>query len=385
MIETQRARGDDAPRVKVLATPEDPNPYQSLLYRQVTALGATVAYTTGPTRSHSLNLLLAPASLAARRLAGFNVLHIHWVFQFSLPWARRSELARRLMEWWFRQYLRCACALGYRVVWTAHDLLPHGRVFHDDERARLVLLDRCDLVIALSPSTARQLTALGCTDVRVIPLGPYHDPYESPVDRAQARHRLNLQDDAFVVLHIGRIEAYKGADLLLEAAAQLPAESRIAVVIAGSCSDAHYRERLLSLAASAGARARVCLEWIPDGDVAVYLRAADAAAFPFREVSNSSSISLVQSFGLPVIIPNLENLEDVSATGAIRYEPGADRLVDVLAAAADRAVDELASMSAAARAHAASASWEQIGRDTLLAFTDVIDRPPARARAARHH
>ena len=36
--------------------------------------------------------------------------------------------------------------------------------------------------------------------------------------------------------------------------------------------------------------------------MATYLEAADFAAFPFREVTNSSSVLLAQSFGLPVLI-----------------------------------------------------------------------------------
>ncbi len=78
------------------------------------------------------------------RPRGFRILHIHWVFQFSLPWARRAKWARQLMEWWFAAYLVVAGALGYEIIWTAHDLLPHQPVFADDARARDRLLSKCE-------------------------------------------------------------------------------------------------------------------------------------------------------------------------------------------------------------------------------------------------
>ena len=75
--------------------------------------------------------------------------------------------------------------------------------------------------------------------------------------------------------------------------------------MAGACADAAYRATLVELAVAAGERAILRLERIPDEEMATYLEAADFAAFPFREVTNSSSVLLAQSFGLPVLIPDL--------------------------------------------------------------------------------
>ena len=51
------------------------------------------------------------------------------------------------MEWWFRIYLCTALRLGYRIVWTAHDLLPFIQVFASDEWAREYLLSKCSAVM----------------------------------------------------------------------------------------------------------------------------------------------------------------------------------------------------------------------------------------------
>jgi len=72
------------------------------------------------------------------------------------------------MEVVFSLYLRTAQSVGYAIVWTAHDLLPHEQVFADDSRARDLLLSKAKVVIALSEATATELRALGARLVRVI-------------------------------------------------------------------------------------------------------------------------------------------------------------------------------------------------------------------------
>ena len=146
------------------------------------------------------------------------------------------------MGWWFNVYLRTAQLLGYRIVWTAHNLLPHEQVFADDVRARDLLLSRASAVIALSESTASEVRSLGGRNVRVIPIGPYADPYPVTVTREEARASFGFLDDDVVVSLIGRIEEYKGAEELLLAIADLPRSSRIKFLLAGYCPDRSYRD-----------------------------------------------------------------------------------------------------------------------------------------------
>ncbi|MDA8290452.1 MAG: glycosyltransferase [Actinomycetota bacterium] len=370
-------------RVKVLATPKDPNPYQELLYREVAREGAVVRYATGPTPSQTVNLLLAPLVLAVQRARGFRILHIHWVFQFDIPWARGARPARVVMQWWFGLYLLVAARLGFRIVWTAHDILPHAPVFRDDEKAHALLRERADVVIALSPATAAQLVELGARDVRVVPFGPYGGAVPGAPTGEDARELLHLEVEDFVVVSIGRQEHYKGADLLLEAASEAAPGSRLVVLLAGVCSDPRFRARLDELAGRAGARARVRLEWVPDEELVTYFAAADFAAYPFREVTNSSSVLLAQSFGVPVIIPNLPSLADVAAGSVIRYEPGEFRSAVERAEALGDA--ERAQMGRRAREHACGVTWNDVARATMDAYSDALGRPSARLREVVGH
>jgi glycosyltransferase involved in cell wall biosynthesis len=358
--------------VRVLVTPKDENPYQRFLYKQLAAAGAQVRYAEGPTGSQTFNLLVGPLMLTLYRVLGYRLLHIHWVFQFSLPWARSAATSRLVMQWWFWFYLWSAKALGYRIVWTAHDLLPHDQVFFDDREARRYLIARADAVIALSQPSANELAQLGATNIRLIPFGSYDEPYASRLGRQAAREWLGLVAGDIAVLLIGKIERYKGADLLLQAAANVPPSSPVKVIVAGACSDPAYRASLTEIAARAGARAIVRLDRIPDEEMANYLEAADFAAFPFRAVTNSSSILLAQSFGLPVLIPNLASLGDVPDEVAIRYDPVEGGLVEALDRAA-RLTDRLRSdMGRAAKESANAMNWPTVARLHLETYALLL-------------
>lgn len=358
--------------LSVLVEPRDGPPYQELLYRKVEDAGVRVSYLEGPSPSHTLNLLLAPALLMRRRFSGYTVLHIHWIHQYSLPWARRKQWARRLMEMWLSLNLRFASALGFAIVWTAHDLLPHERIFADDVRARDLLVSRARVVIALSDATAAALREIGAYHVRVIPMGSYAEPYPVTLTHEEARASFGFGDDDLVISLIGRLEHYKGADLLLRAIAQLPASSRIKLLIAGSCSDPAYRDELERLVRASGRDVVADFRWLPDRDLARYLQATDISVFPFREITNSGSIFLAHSFGLPTVIPDLPTLSDIPESAAIRFEASLDSLVGALRRAEQLSSTEYQEMSSAAFAWSNKADWVDVADATIEAYVEAL-------------
>jgi glycosyltransferase involved in cell wall biosynthesis len=354
--------------LSVLVTPRDGLHYQKLLYRDIEGSGVQIHYAKGPTPSQTLNIILAPAMLLWFRLRGVQILHIHWLFQFSLPWARRRPWALHLMEWWFGLYLQTAKRSGYKIVWTAHDLLPHDQIFADDRRARDLLISRASVVIALSEATASQLRELGARQVRVTPMGSYADPYPVTLTRAEARSSFGFEDDDIVLSLIGRVEPYKGADLLLAAVGQLPGSTRIKVVVAGLCTDETYRKDLIRLTNALGGRAILTLEWVSDDDLARYFQATDIAVFAFREITNSASVLLAQSFGVPVVIPDLPTLADIPTDAAIRYTPGTHSLAEVIANIEGLTSSEIRDVGAAGLAWATSSDWGNVARETIDAY-----------------
>ncbi len=219
---------------QLLAYPRDRNPYQESLYEELRPLGVDRRYVGELTRSHTLNLVLLPFELAALRIAGHRCLHLHWTFGFTLPGERRYPSLRLVMRWYFVALLELCRLGGIRVVWTAHNVLPHDRVFDDDERARQQLMARCTGVIAHHRSTLARLAELGCLlpASAVIPPGPAKLAAQAGGGSRRGRHG-RLQ-----VVFVGNLAPYKGVEDLLEVLAGAGAPSRMTLVVAGECRDA---------------------------------------------------------------------------------------------------------------------------------------------------
>jgi glycosyltransferase involved in cell wall biosynthesis len=361
--------------MRVLALPrDDVNPYQRLLYGEMRSLGARITYLGRLTPSHTLNLLLLPAELAVRRVAGARLVHLHWVFDFSLPGSSGRPLLRRLAQYWFELWLRTIRLLGMRLVWTAHNVLPHGTVFADDVSARRSLVRASDLVLVHSPAVLTELAALGAParHAVVIPHGPF-----GPASAQAALRVPGHGDQARQLLFFGKVEEYKGVEDLLAAAAALPPDLPARVMIAGQCNDPALRSRLRPLARAAGSRVVLRLEHIPQDEVTGLLAASDVVVLPFRRTTTSGSAMLALAHGRPLIVPDLAALAGLPAAAVIRYDGSVPSLTAALAEAARAGRPALAAMSAAAAAYACGTSWREISARTLAEMARLLATPAA--------
>lgn len=352
--------------IGVIALPRDPNPYQRALYDRLAHCGFRVRFGGEFTRSRTVNLLALPLELAIARIDGFRILHIHWTFGFTLA-GSRSRFIRRLSRLWFGVVLHIAHALGMRIVWTAHNLLPHAPVFDDDRAARRTLIEATDLVIAHSQAT---LDAIGETFGRprrsaVIAHGPLAPSAVRSLDGPHPSDRRK-------VLFIGNILAYKGVDDLVEAARRLESH-QLEVRIAGSCTDPELSDRLT--AGAAGAKAvHLELGYVPDDSLASLLDWADAVVYPFRSATTSGSVTLAMAAGRGLIVPELAAFAELPAKAVVRYEPGVDGLTGALAAVAAMPDTALAAMGRASRTGLGN-DWTTIAQQTAAQFNSLVARP----------
>lgn len=368
----QRWRGS---KIGVLVFPlNDEAGYQQPLYREVSALGVKVQYLGTGTRSHTLNLLLLPFSLARHRLEGFGIWHIHWTYAFSTTWARRLPFGLQAIQLWYTVCLTIARILGYKIVWTAHNILPHEPIFRDDVAARTQLTHVADAVIAHQDVAVPKLESLGARNIHIIPAGSYTGEYKSGISRHEARQRLGLGLEDRVVVFLGNILPYKQVDWLLKAANQLSDEDlHLRVVVAGECRDSEMLAVLRRLAAEAGPRVVARFGHVPDDEIQVYFASADAAALPFSRITSSSSAILAMSFGVPLLLPDLPELAYFPDSVAIRYAPRFEALVDALAQVSAVDAEVLSRLSDGARRYVESLSWEQSGRDTVALYEELLN------------
>ena len=355
--------------MRILVLPRDQNPYQALLYGEMRRLGVQVSYIGQLTPSRTLNLLLLPVEVAARRIAGARLIHLHWVFVFGFPGARRFPVMKRVAQLWFLSWLRLCRILHVRLVWTAHNVLPHAPVFADDVSARRALVGACDLVLAHSQSALAGLAALGAVAQRSAiiphgPMGPVRFPRSLSVPASGGKPRR--------FLFFGRVREYKGVDDLLAAFTAMPGDVEAHLTIAGRCDDPRLRSRLHALAQRGGPRVALRLEHVPDQEVAQVLAAADVVVLPFRQVTTSGSAMLALSHGKPLIVPDHAGLADLPDRAIVRYDGTITSLVDAMTrlAQADDAI--LTAMSAAAADYSTNTTWREIAERTVAEMVSVL-------------
>ncbi|MHB0914838.1 MAG: glycosyltransferase family 4 protein [Thermoleophilia bacterium] len=264
---------------------------------------------------------------------------------------------------------------GARVVYTAHDWLPHRR-----RRYHRMLFGsfyrQFDRIIVHSQRGADFLAGELSVDpdrIRVIPHGEYgffdNDP---DMDRAGARQRLGLDPDITWFLFFGHIDRYKGLDVALgalgrlyQAAAETPPTGLIIAGNPGRETFAQY-EKLIG---DAGLSDKVSLHLghIPVSELQAYFKAADALLLPYRESSTSGLAHVAMGFGLPVIASNIGGLPGlVAEAGAGEIvEPGdEDGLAAAMAGLAGDS-EKMKRMGAAWQSVADKYSWDNIAGRTI--------------------
>jgi glycosyltransferase involved in cell wall biosynthesis len=358
--------------MRVLALPRDPNPYQGMLYAEMRGVGVEVTFIGELTASHTLNLLLLPVETAWHRLKGARIAHLHWVFAFSLPYADRAPVLRRISWLLFLSWLNVCRILGISVVWTAHNVLPHERVFANDVKARRRLVASADLVIVHSSFVLAELARLGAVPRRsaTIRHGPFRTSVSSspPVTSREA-------DAAREFLFFGRVQEYKGVEDLMTAFAALPAECPAHLTVAGQCTDARLVQRLTSLSSLSRPTVTLRLEFLAEDDLADLIRAADVVVLPFRRVTTSGSAILALSWAKPLVVPDLPAFADLPSQVVVRYSGQTAGLTQALAELARAKDGELLAMSEAARSYSSAVTWRDIAIETRDQMAALIGAP----------
>jgi glycosyltransferase involved in cell wall biosynthesis len=137
-----------------------------------------------------------------------------------------------------------------------------------------------------------------------------------PGDRAEARRRLGLPEEPVLIGFAGTLAAWQGLDLLIDAAALLPADAPPwHVLIVG---DGEMHDRLVGRVAERRLAHRVrLLPAVPHHEVALYLQAFDLAVVPIHDPRKLRyGLSVLKfwealSAGLPVLVPDGGDLGDV--------------------------------------------------------------------------
>ena len=291
-----------------------------------------------------------------------HVLHLNWLHHFYKA-DDLSTSVRKLKR--FTNNLQFAKTLGYRIVWTLHNLYPHERPFPEiDHDAQIMMCQVADEVVAHCQYAADRCADLFYRSERlsVVPHGNYIDAYPNDISKSDARDRLNIPQNARVFVFSGNARPYKGIDRLIETFRRIALpDEHLLLMMRHFRFDPQYALDYVELAKGADNITAVSCDFFERSDFQNYLNAADVAVLPFVDVLTSGSAILALSFGLPVILPRLGCLPElVTGDEGFMFEPSNRAgLEDALTCT--RTAD-LSKMSSAAMDRARELSWEKIAR-----------------------
>lgn len=212
------------------------------------------------------------------------------------------------------------------VVVTLHDADPHPgsiieRLNAIVRRPVLALTGAVHVFAAQHLERARQLASHA--QLVVIPHGSLANQF--------VRHRRCGVKREELVLFFGRIQNYKGIDILLQAMSRLPARIRLAIAGPGTLEVGDNQ-----LADALGERVELHNKYLDDAEVAALMQRASVVALPYRHVTQSSVPAIAAAFGCRLVASALGNfVEQIPQLGGVVVQPGDP---DALAAALAEAV-----------------------------------------------
>jgi D-inositol-3-phosphate glycosyltransferase len=274
--------------------------------------------------AEKLSKVLAYYARLIRYVARSNpkILHILWNNKFEL-------FDRTILMLYYK-------VLGKRIAFTAHNVNQAKRDARDSWLNRVTLRIQyrlCDHIFVHTQKMKGELCrqfAVAEKAVTVIPFPINNASPDTELTSAEAKRRLGLRDDERAILFFGRVRPYKGTEHLLDAFRLLLAnkEADYRLIIAGEpikgCEE--YLQEIQSSVKRDFEPGQVMLrmQFIPDDEVEVYLKAADVLVLPYKEIFQSGVLFLAYAFGLPVVATDVGSFREEIVEGSTGFlcKPG---------------------------------------------------------------
>ncbi len=333
-------------------------PYQRLLAEALAVHGVNVSFLHGYKRLLPLSRLLATRT--------FDILHLHWPEAYyprkddGWDWFRRARFPHDLGT----ALKRCTLAT------TAHNLHAHNRATEPfAHRNTRFAHQRAGVVFAHSEIAKEKLVSafeLAPERIRVIPHGDLSVTLGAPVAQSEARRQLGL-DCGKLVLMFGAVEPYKGQEEVIAWWKNSGSAATLAIV--GNPITPEYSAQITALIG--GAKTITSrLAWLPDEQLRLWLSAADAVVFNYREIFTSGAANLARSWGLPILLPaRLDTVVLDEPTPFVR------RFTDLESDFAPQlsATLEVAPDYAAAAHWRAESSWDRVAAMTAAGYRAALE------------
>jgi glycosyltransferase involved in cell wall biosynthesis len=361
---------------KVLIYPSDDIRYLKELYKSFKLLeekSISIAPFPKLTFSNTCNIFILPFISPILRFRGARIVHIHWIYRFRLIWPK-GRISRTLIEYWFKFWIQSLKWSDLKIIWTAHNILPHEPIFLDDFKIRKYLCRNSESVIALSESAKEEVAIKFATNqILVIPEGPLVHP--TTYNITKFREMLGVPANNLLAVSLGNLARYKGvADLLMAACS---VNKKVSIRVAGWCDskdEAELRD-LCQVARAHDIDIQITFGKLTSNEYGAYLQAADFYVAPFRVITNSGSLNAALTAGLPIVIPNLPSLDWVPKQAAILYQHKPDSIIElatVINSLSNISKEKIDSMRSAAHSFTEELSWLEISKEHYYLYQNMI-------------
>lgn len=340
----------------------------------ITKLGRhvrVIAVTAGPPIPMHKDELYAYMPAFAQQIEDFrrreglhyDLLHSH----YWLAGAAGMSLAQR----WGIPHVIMFHTLAY-LKQLANPNAPEPPLRSETERRLIASVDR---IIATTPDErAQMIRHCGAAShaVQVIPCGVDLHRF-APRDRSEAREQLGWDLEGPILLFAGRLDPFKGPDLLLRAASMMKTKAEV-VIVGGKAGDPEIM-RLRELADELKIRKRVHFPGAQtQQQLALMYCATDVTVVP--SYHESFGLVAVESLacGTPVVATRAGGLTTIVQHGQTGYLvprcPGffAEKLDTLL-----QEPDLLDQMRQAARPSVLDYNWTEVARQVRDLYEDALD------------
>lgn len=308
----------------------------------------------------------------------YGIIHSHyWI---------SGEVALRLRQIWQIPVVQMFHTLGSmknRVARSDQETEQHVRTAIERR-----LLHEVDAVVAATSIERDYMVRSYVADshkITIVPGGVNLRRFQ-PYPQADARTRLNIPQDALLLLCVGRMEPLKGMDSLIRALALLverfPSWRHVVrVVLIGGEAETHperwnpEQRRLAALRESLGVRDSVAfLGAQPQEILPAYYAAADVSVVPSHYESFGLVALEAQACGACVVasgVGGLAYIVDDGKNGVLVPPDNPEQLADSLALLfADREYRLL--LGREARRHALRLSWNHVANRVICLYNNVL-------------
>lgn len=250
-----------------------------------------------------------------------------------------------------------------RVIAVLDNVVPHEKRPGDVAFTKY-FLKPVDAFIAMSQSVLDDLRVFESTKKASLIPHPIYDNYGTPVSKAEARQRLQLQPGKRYILFFGFIRQYKGLDLLLKAMAdERMKKLDVHAIVAGEYYEdaAPYQQLLQEL--QLGDRVLMHTDFIPTDAVKNYFCAADLVVQPYKSATQSGISQIAYHFEKPMVVTRVGGLVEMVPDGVVGFQ--CDPEPASIAAAIEKYFtgNREADMIAALQQEKQQYSWSRLARE----------------------